>query len=71
MSGRTVRSLSLLLCLIGPAASAIAAITISGLQDKEVYANRVVFTVQSEADFEYVAQLNGRSVAVGAAVDGR
>lgn len=68
MSGRTVHSLSILLCLIGPSASALAAITITGLQDKKVYADHVAFTIQSEAGFEYTAQLNGKPVAVGAAV---
>ncbi len=68
MSGRIVHSLSILLCLIGPSSSALAAITITGLQDKKVYANRVAFTIQSEAGFEYTAQLNGKPVAVGTSV---
>jgi hypothetical protein len=68
MSRRTAWSFCVLFCLIGPAASALAAITITGLQDRKVYADRVAFTIQSEAGFEYTAQLNGKPVAVGAAV---
>jgi hypothetical protein len=68
MLSRTAWSFSVLLCLLGLAASATAAITISGVEDKEVYANRVAFTVQSEAGFEYTARLNGKTVAVGVSV---
>jgi hypothetical protein len=56
------------LCLLGLAASATAAITINGVMDKEIYANRVAFTIQSEAGFVYTALLNGNSVAVGTSV---
>jgi len=68
MLSRTACSFSALLCLLALAASATAAITVSGVTDKEVYANRVAFTIQSEAGFEYTALLNGKSVAVGTSV---
>lgn len=67
---RTALSLSVLLHLLPAfATTAMAAITVDGVEDKEVYSNRVVFTVQSEAGFEYTAQLNGASVAVGTRVE--
>ncbi|MEN6427130.1 MAG: hypothetical protein ABFE13_17380 [Phycisphaerales bacterium] len=65
---RIVWFLSILACLSVLGAPAIAAITIDGVEDKEVYSNRVVFTVQPEAGFEYAAELNGASVAVGTPV---
>jgi hypothetical protein len=58
-----------LACLLVPAASALAAITIDGVADKTVYANRVSFTVRTEAGYDYSAWLNGVSVAVGVAVE--
>lgn len=68
MLHRTAWSLCALLCLIGPTGWSNAAITISGLQDRKVYADRVAFTIQSEAGFEYTAQLNGKPVTVGTSV---
>jgi hypothetical protein len=50
-------------------ASARAAITIEGVQDKKVYADRVSFTIQSEAGFDYMAELNGGTVAVDVVVE--
>jgi len=69
MACRIVRSFSALLCLLGPVASAMAAITIDGVEDRKVYSNRVAFTVRPEAGFEYTAELNGTPVAVGTAVE--
>jgi hypothetical protein len=46
----------------------MAAITIDGVEDKEVYANRVTFTIQTEVGFEYTAQLNGAPIAAGTPV---
>ncbi len=51
-------------CLLLLAASGRAAITIDGVADKKVYADRVSFTVRSETGFDYTATLNGRPVAV-------
>jgi len=52
-----------LLCLLLPASSAAAAITIEGVADQKVYADRVSFTVRSEAGFDYTVHLNDRPVA--------
>ncbi len=52
-----------------PVASALAAITVDGVADKKVYADRVSFTVRSEAEYDYTAELNGAPVAVGVAVE--
>ena len=52
-----------------PAASALAAITVDGVTDKKVYADRVSFTVRSEAGYDYTAELNGEPAAVGVAVE--
>jgi len=58
-----------LVCLCISSASAPAAITIDGVVDKKVYADRVSFTVRSEAGFDYTAELNGEPVAVGVPVE--
>lgn len=46
------------------ATSGRAAITIDGVTDMKVYADRVSFTVRAEVGFDYTATLNGRPVAV-------
>jgi hypothetical protein len=51
-------------CLLLSAAPGWAAITIDGVADKKVYADRVSFTVRSEAGYDYTAALNGNPVAV-------
>ena len=58
-----------ILCQFVPAASALGAITVDGVADKKVYADRVSFTVRSEAGYDYTAELNGESVSVGVAVE--
>jgi len=52
------------LCLLLSASSAPAAITVEGVTDKKVYADRVSFTVRSEAGYDYTATLNGSPVAL-------
>jgi len=54
------------LLLLGTSAS--AKITIDGVADEKVYANRVSFTVRTEAGFDYSAELNGEPVATGVPV---
>ena len=66
--GQIVWSLSILACLNALGSPATAGIPVDGVEDKEVYSNRVVFTVQPEAGFEYAAELNGAPVAVGTPV---
>ena len=44
------------------AGSASAAITVTGVVDKTVYADMVTFTVNSEAGYDYTCDLNGESV---------
>jgi len=51
------------LCLLLSASSGLAAITVEGVTDKKVYADRVAFTVRPEAGFEFTATLNGRPIA--------
>jgi hypothetical protein len=51
------------LCLLLSASSGRAAITIDGVADKKVYADRVTFTVRSEAGSDATATLNGVPVA--------
>ena len=52
------------LCLLLSASSGLAAITIDGVTDKKVYADRVSFTVRSEAGYDFTVTLNGSPVAV-------
>jgi len=66
---RSAQRFILILCLCVPAAPALAAITVDGIVDKKVYADRVSFTVRSEAGYDYTAELNGKPVAVGVAVE--
>jgi len=42
-----------------------AAISVSGVSDKEVYADSVSFVVQQAAGYDITAELNGREVPVG------
>lgn len=56
------------LCLLLTATSGWAAITIDGVTDKKVYADRVTFTVRSEAGADLAATLNGLTVEVGTPV---
>ncbi len=51
-------------CLLLSAMSGRAAITIEGVVDKKVYADRVSLTVRSEAGYDYTATLNGSPAAV-------
>ncbi len=60
----TERAWAMFACLLLSATSGRAAITVDGVTDKKVYADRVSFTVRSEAGFDYTATLNGRPVAV-------
>ena len=46
-----------------------AAITITGVADKQVYADTTSFTVVSESGFDYTAALNGISIAMDTAID--
>jgi hypothetical protein len=54
---------AMLVYLLLSATTGPAAITIEGVADKKVYADRVAFTVRSEAGFDYTATLNGHPVA--------
>ncbi len=60
----TVWSLAIFLYLFLSGTSGWAAITIEGVADKKVYADKVSFTVRSEAGFDYTATLNGSPVTV-------
>ncbi len=62
---------SWLLCLLLGSASVRAAITIEGVTDKKVYADRVSFTIRSEAGFEYTAELTSTTVVRTIAPDVR
>jgi hypothetical protein len=58
-----------LVSLLVSATSGLAAITIEGVADKKVYADRVSFTVRTEAGFDYTAELNGKPVATDVRVE--
>lgn len=45
-----------------------SAITISGVANKQIYADTVTFTIQAESGYNYAAALNGLPVAVGSPV---
>jgi hypothetical protein len=49
--------------------SAFAAITVDGVADKKVYADRVSFTVRPEAGADFTAALNGPPAAIGVPVE--
>ncbi len=51
------RAWAVFACLLLSATSGRAAITIDGVADKKVYADRVSFTVRSEAGFDYTADI--------------
>lgn len=51
------------LCVLVMAGTGFAQITVTGIMDKQVYANSVSFTVASEAGYDYTAALNGNPVA--------
>lgn len=65
---RSAWCLVVALCLLAPVASTLAAITVDGVTDKKVYADKVMLTVRSEAGYDYTAELNGEPIAVGVAV---
>ncbi len=44
------------------ASTCLAQITVTGIADKKIYADRVSFTVLSEAGYDYTSELNGISV---------
>jgi len=64
----TWRCLSPFLCLLLLASSGSAAITIEGVADKKVYADRVSFLVRSEAGSDVTAELNGAPVATDVSI---
>lgn len=64
--------LQTLICLLGLfaiAGPALAAISISGVADNQKYNDSVSFTINSEAGFDYTAQLNGAAIATDVAIE--
>jgi len=57
------------LCLLLSGASAWAAISIEGVEDTEVYKDRVSFLVRTEAGFDYTAELNGKPIATDVRIE--
>ena len=55
--------------LLAWAALARAQISVDGVEDKEVYRDRVSFTVHSENSFEYAARLNDEPVATDVPIE--
>ncbi len=49
--------------------SAGGQISIEGVGDKQVYGNRVSFTVNSEAGYDYTVELNWASIATDVSVE--
>ena len=59
---------ALALLVVLAAAPASAQITVQGVEDKHVYADRVTFTVVEVAGWDYTALLDGAATAVGTPV---
>jgi len=57
------------LSLLALAASTSAQISIEGVADRKVYSDSVSFIVNSEAGFDYTAELNGISVATDVSIE--
>jgi len=68
-SSGNVLTLACLMCLLAWAGAARAQISIEGVEDKEVYRDRVSFTVRSENGFEYSARLNGEPIATDVSIE--
>jgi len=66
---RSLWCLIVILCLSPLAGPGWAKITVDGVEDKEVYSNRVSFTVRSEVGFDYTAELNGQPAAIDVPVE--
>lgn len=63
-----IKTLTIAVCPLCLAASAFAQITVSGLADKAVYEDQVVFTISSSVGWSYDARLDSAPVPVGTAV---
>ena len=57
------------LCLFSLAGSGLAQISIDGISDKGVYADKVSFTVGYERGYDYTAELNGNPIETDVAVE--
>ena len=64
-----LRGFTYLLIVLVLSHSATAAISITGVADKTVYADSVTFTVNYEAGYDYTCDLNGDPVATDVAID--
>lgn len=60
-----------LACLGALVRTGSAQIVVQGVEDKEVYADRVSFVVPSEEGFDYSAELNGEPIATDLAIEVR
>lgn len=58
-----------LLSMVALAGSGYAQISITGVQDRAVYADRVSFTVGSEAGYDYTVELNGDAFATDVSIE--
>ncbi len=47
----------------------LAQITVTGISDRQVYTNSASFTVQSEAGYDYTAELDGQPVATDVSIE--
>lgn len=66
---RFVPALVCLLSLLVLTSSGLAEISITGLQDKTVYADSVTFTVNSEEGYDYTVLLNGIAFETDVAIE--
>jgi len=64
-----VLAFACLMCLLAWAGAAQAQISVDGVEAKEVYRDRVSFTVHSEAGFEYTARLNGEPIPTDVSIE--
>lgn len=51
------------------AGSGLAQISIDGISDKGVYADKVFFTIRTERGYDYTAELNGNPIETGVSVE--
>jgi len=58
-----------LFCLLVLTVRARAQISVSGVQDRQIYTDSVSFTVASEAGYDYTVELNGDAVATDVSIE--
>ena len=57
------------LSLFALTGSGLAQISIDGISDKGVYADKVSFTIRPERGYDYTAELNGNPIGIGVSIE--